>query len=166
MTLAHQKAAAQRAREAKKAASRNNLHPKNMTTPTPVINAGDSDVDEDPDQAEVAEESDSDCGYTGAMNFIESDSEEEDSSDYIESDDESPSEADLEDDDIWTREQVAEAVAELTELDKPDLKSKTQWKKAEANWKLGYTGNSQRTRQRNAQNARVGAKIQQEAREK
>jgi hypothetical protein len=49
MTLAHQKAAAQRAREAKKAASRNNIHSKNMTTPTPVINAGDSDVDEDLD---------------------------------------------------------------------------------------------------------------------
>jgi hypothetical protein len=105
-------------------------------------------------------------------------SDSEDNTDYVESKDESPSELDSEEDssegnDVWTQEEVEEVVAKLMEHDKPDLnwsimeaKSKMQWKKAETTRKLGYTGTSQRTRQRNAKSARVGAKICEEAQKK
>jgi hypothetical protein len=54
-----------------------------------------------------------------------------------------------------------EELKELENLDAPlpydqimEMKSKTDWKKVERNWALGYTSTSQRTQQRKEKDAR------------
>ena len=100
----------------------------------------------------ISSDSDSDCGYEGGVNFSLSKS---DSFDY--SDAESLEE--LEGEELEAN--LNELRAELKELPirtKYDLlmepKTVKDWKKAEENRTLGYTGNSKRTQERRAKDLR------------
>jgi hypothetical protein len=101
-------------------------------------------------------ESESDCGYTGGVNMDMSDSDEE-GSDWVDSDAESLSEFSGSELDV----NLEELQQEAEDLRKPmvnwkimERKSPKEWAKAEKNRGLGYTGLSDRTRQRREKEAR------------
>lgn len=119
-----------------------------------------------PDIIIVDSDSDSDCGYDGGVNYQWSSSEYEpgyDSSDEWTSDAESL--AEFEGDELEANLQSLRE--EALALGGPQImqpKSAEDWKKAEKNRAWGYTGTSQRSRQRNEKNARERDAFRKEAR--
>jgi len=101
---------------------------------------------------DVSSDSDSDCGYEGGVNCGWSDSDSEDYSD-------ADSLEELEGEELEAN--LNELRAELKELVIPtkydqfmEPKAAKDWKKAEKNRTLGYTGNSKRTQERRAKEGR------------
>jgi hypothetical protein len=118
----------------------------------------------------VALDSDEDCNYSGGVNCHVSDSEYDSSADW--GSDEVESLAELEGDAL--EENLHELRAELESLGAARAapsnyelisakKSDKEWKKAEKNRSLGYTGTSTRTKQRKAKAAREQAIARNEA---
>ena len=98
---------------------------------------------------------DSDCGYAGGVNCDWSDSDSEYDEDYTDME----SLEDMDGDEL--DDNLQELKAELEDLFTPtkydqimEPKLTTDWKKAEQNRNLGYSGNSKRTRERRAKEAR------------
>lgn len=116
----------------------------------------------------VDSDSDSDCQYLGGVNFYPSDDDYTDSGEES-TDTELESLAELEGDELEAN--LRELRAELEDLGtihtKYDhimqMKSVTDWKKAERNRTLGYTGNSRRTQLRKAKEAREREALRTEA---
>jgi len=111
---------------------------------------------------------DSDCKYTGGVDVSDvSDSDYESSEKGSDSDSLSKLERDeLEENLKRLQAEVEAEIAELADRNAFEhiLKAgSTQWKKAEKTRGLGYNGQSKRTKEWRAQQARASAKVQQEA---
>lgn len=131
-------------------------HAGHYTNGQPFSESGSAETAEfhqnpDPFELIMVEDSDSECNYTGGVN-VDSESDE----DYGPSDDEwSEAETieELEGDELEAN--LEELLAEATQLEAAKYvqitawKSKKDWRKAECNWSLGYSGNSWQTQQRN-----------------
>jgi hypothetical protein len=110
-------------------------------------------------------QAESDCGYDGGVNMNLSDSDE-DGTDWTDSDEESLSEFSGEE----LERNLQELRKEAEALWEPEVnwklmerKSSKDWEKAEKNRALGYTGLSDRTRQRHEKQARDRAALRKAA---
>jgi hypothetical protein len=167
MVSKHKKAAAARARAGRAAGRQNNLTstPSPEPEPFPEIEF----AFEPAEPIEIDSDSESECGYTGGVNYHDSDSDNEPGSGEVWSDDsDGESLAEFEGEELESN--LRELRAELDALAAPskyDLiagkKSSREWKKAEKKRGFGYTGNSQRTKQRHAKAAREGEVVRQTA---
>ena len=162
MVSKHKKEAAARARAGRAVARQISLPPDVPSSPEPVpeINFGFSPEPE-PEPIEIFSDSESDCGYTGGVDYhgFDSDDEFEPGSDGCWSDSDGESLAELEGEELESS--LRELKVELDALAAPskyDLiaaaKTSQEWKMAEKKRGFGYTSNSQRTKQRNAKAAR------------
>jgi hypothetical protein len=107
---------------------------------------------------EVDSDSEYDCGYEGGVNCQWSDTEY-DGTDSEWSDSDGDSLAELDGDELEAnlrelREEVEAPGAPSKYAQISTKKSALEWKKAEGNRAMGYTGNSKRTQQRKAKEAR------------
>jgi hypothetical protein len=126
----------------------------------------------DPKPIEIFADSESDCGYTGGVNYHDFDS---DSDEYEPGTDEDWSDSDdslveFEGDELENNlRELREELDALAAPSKYDLitgaKTNQEWKGAEKKRRLGYTGNSQRTKQRHAKAAREREIIQKKAKD-
>ena len=124
--------------------------------PVPEINFGFS-LEPEPELIEIFSDLESDCGYTGGVDYhgFDSDDEFEPGSDGCWSDSDGESLAELEGEELESS--LRELKVELDALAAPskyDLiaaaKTSQEWKMAEKKRGFGYTSNSQRTKQHNA----------------
>lgn len=158
MASAAKKRAAARARAAK--AARNNKSSKYSTSrakaPSPEFLPGDPSL-EDSDSEDEESVLDFDCGYEGGVDY--------DCSDYDCSEEDSS-------DNEWSDQ---DELIEMTEEDFPPIKPITipdifftsrtsaDWRAAEMNRGLGYTGTSKRTKERRDMEARTREKMRKDA---
>lgn len=110
-----------------------------------------------PHPINVDSDSDSDCEYLGGINFYPSDSDYVTDSEEESTDSGVESLLELEGDELEAN--LQELRAEFEDLHTKyehvmQMKSTEDWKKAENNRGLGYTGNSRHTQQRKAKDAR------------
>lgn len=164
MTRAHKKKAAARARAAR--------WPSNGSPSPPNTELADishnlsvfDDHSEELDET-VDYDSSSDCDYDGGINWCldsEGENDGDCSDDWEDSDDESLVE--------FNEDDLVEIKADIAELKEPSAydqimrtKSSKEWKAAEKNRNLGYTGTSKQTQQRNRKNARDQANFHEQA---
>ena len=167
MAKKHQKAAAAHARA-------NRHKPKPSSPPTeliptkiiPELSLEDSSIDgfgnltTNIDVIDVDWEYD--CGYEGGVNRKDSETEYQPESDDSESDLDAESLDELSGDELeWNLERQRELLAEVATLTRPtpysqimDSKTTHQWAKAEKNRKLGYNGQSGRSKRRKDKDTR------------
>lgn len=161
MSKKHQKAAA--------ACARTNRHKLKTSTPPP-----------EPISKPLAEtfidsfddlDWEYDCGYEGGVNREDSDTEYQPGSSSDDSQWDAESLDELSGDELESNlQQQRELLAEVAALTVPtpysqitSPKMRDQWAKAEQNQALGYTGNSMRSKRRNAQDAHNWEKFRKKA---